>query len=55
MELESKLRESEVLVERLQRDRRLFADRETAEREEKERIQAEMDESKVFIFYFPRS
>ncbi|KAH6894764.1 hypothetical protein BKA70DRAFT_1570608 [Coprinopsis sp. MPI-PUGE-AT-0042] len=35
-ELETKLREKELLIERLERDRRYFADREKEEREEKE-------------------
>ncbi|KAJ2918857.1 hypothetical protein MD484_g1475, partial [Candolleomyces efflorescens] len=36
-ELETKLRERELQIERLERDRRYFADREKEEREEKER------------------
>jgi mitotic spindle assembly checkpoint protein MAD1 len=42
-----KLREKELLVERLERDRRWFADREKEEREEKER--EEHDKVKVCI------
>lgn len=47
MELETKLREKDILVERLERDRRWFADREKEEREEKEQERAEHDEEKV--------
>ena len=47
MELETKLREKESLVERLERDRRWFADREKDEREEKEMERADHDEAKV--------
>ena len=50
MELETKLRESELTVERLQGDRRWFSDREEAERQEKERERAEREEEKVRIF-----
>jgi mitotic spindle assembly checkpoint protein MAD1 len=55
LELETKLREKELLVERLERDRRWFADREKEEREEKERERETHDEAKVrglisFIF-----
>ncbi|CAA7263882.1 unnamed protein product [Cyclocybe aegerita] len=46
MELETKLREKELLVERLERDRRWFADREKEEREEKERERAAHEEEK---------
>ncbi|KII90456.1 hypothetical protein PLICRDRAFT_106619 [Plicaturopsis crispa FD-325 SS-3] len=45
-ELESKLREKDVLIERLERDRRWLAERETKEREEKERERAEAQEDK---------
>ncbi|KAJ7481691.1 spindle assembly checkpoint component Mad1 [Mycena latifolia] len=41
MELETKLRERDMLVEKLERDRRWFSDREQEEREEKERERAE--------------
>ncbi|KAF7292820.1 hypothetical protein MIND_01180900 [Mycena indigotica] len=44
MELESKLREKELQVEKLERDRRWFSDREQGEREEKERERAEYQE-----------
>ncbi|KAF7329938.1 hypothetical protein MKEN_00257700 [Mycena kentingensis (nom. inval.)] len=44
MELESKLREREIQIEKLERDRRWFADREQEEREEKERERAEFQE-----------
>ena len=47
VELETKLREKELLVERLERDRRWFADRETEEREEKERERETHEEEKV--------
>ena len=47
VELETKLREKELLVERLERDRRWFADRETEEREEKERERDTHEEEKV--------
>ncbi|KAK0446232.1 spindle assembly checkpoint component Mad1 [Armillaria borealis] len=46
-ELETKLRERDLTVERLERDRRWFSDRETEEREEKERERAEREEEKV--------
>ncbi|PBK75897.1 hypothetical protein ARMSODRAFT_985641 [Armillaria solidipes] len=45
-ELETKLRERDLTVERLERDRRWFSDRETEEREEKERERAEREEEK---------
>jgi mitotic spindle assembly checkpoint protein MAD1 len=47
MELETKLRERDIQVERLERDRRWFADRENEEREEKERERADHEEEKV--------
>lgn len=47
MELETKLREKDILVERLERDRRWFADREKEERAEKERERTEHEEEKV--------
>jgi len=47
IELETKLREKELLVERLERDRRWFADREKEEREEKEKEREEHDRAKV--------
>ena len=47
LELETKLREKELLVERLERDRRWFADREKEEREEKERERVAHEEEKV--------
>lgn len=46
-ELESKLREKEVEVERLRGDRQFLAEREKEEREEKEHERAEHDEEKV--------
>lgn len=54
MELETKLREKDLHIERLERDRRWFADREKEEREEKEKERAEHDEDKVrFCPYSP--
>ena len=49
MELETKLREKELLVERLERDRRWFADREKEEREEKDREREAHEDEKVTI------
>ncbi|KDQ58198.1 hypothetical protein JAAARDRAFT_129691 [Jaapia argillacea MUCL 33604] len=46
VELESKLREKDVLIERLERDRRWLAEREKEEREEKEKDRAEHEEDK---------
>lgn len=47
MELEAKLREREVAIERLERDRRFLSDRETEEREEKERERVTYEEERV--------
>ena len=47
IELETKLREKELLVERLERDRRWFADREKEEREEKDKEREAHEEEKV--------
>ena len=47
LELETKLREKELLVERLEGDRRWLAEREQEEKEEKERERAEYAEEKV--------
>jgi mitotic spindle assembly checkpoint protein MAD1 len=47
LELETKLREKELLVERLERDRRWFADREKEEREEKEKEREAHEEEKA--------
>jgi mitotic spindle assembly checkpoint protein MAD1 len=47
MELETKLRDWELQIERLERDRRLFADQASDERQEKERERAEHNEEKV--------
>ena len=47
LELETKLREKELLVERLERDRRWFADREKEEREEKDREREAHEDEKV--------
>lgn len=49
MELETKLREKDTYIERLERDRRWFSDREAEEKEEKEKERAEHEESKVRI------
>lgn len=46
-ELETKLRERDVLIERLQADKRWLAEREKEEREEKEKERKERDEDKV--------
>ncbi|RXW17677.1 hypothetical protein EST38_g8182 [Candolleomyces aberdarensis] len=45
-ELETKLRERELQIERLERDRRYFADREKEEREEKEQERGLYEEAK---------
>ena len=47
MELETKLREREIQVERLERDRRWLSDREQEEKEERERDRREYNEDKV--------
>ncbi len=47
VELESKLREKDVLIERLEDDRRYLADKEKQEKEEKERERTEREEEKV--------
>lgn len=52
MELESKLREKDILIERLERDRRFLADREQEEREEKEREREEAEAEKVRLVVF---
>ncbi|KAJ6454551.1 MAD-domain-containing protein [Mycena vitilis] len=44
MELETKLREKDLLIEKLERDRRWFSDREQQEREEKDQERAEYEE-----------
>lgn len=51
LELETKLREKELLVERLERDRRWFADREKEEREEKEKERETYEQSKVCLCF----
>jgi mitotic spindle assembly checkpoint protein MAD1 len=57
MQLETRLRERDATIERLDADRRLLAEREQEERVEKERITKEREEEKVSdnttIFYFP--
>ena len=45
--LESKLRDKDAVIERLENDRRYLAEREKEEREEKERERSERDEEKV--------
>lgn len=45
-ELEAKLREKDIAIERLERDRRWFAEREEKEREEKLQEQSEREEEK---------
>lgn len=47
LELESKVREKELVIERLEGDRRWLAEREKEEREEKEREREEHQEYKV--------
>jgi len=49
IELETKVREKDLLIERLERDRRWFADREKEEREEKERERSGYEEEKVCL------
>jgi hypothetical protein len=46
-DLEKKLREKDVAIDRLEKDRRWLAEREQEEREEKERERIEWDEAKV--------
>jgi len=46
-DLEKKLREKDVAIDRLEKDRRWLAEREKEEREEKERERIEWDEAKV--------
>ena len=57
LELETKLREKELLVERLERDRRWFADREKEEREEKEKEREAHEDEKVrvLVYYISHS
>jgi mitotic spindle assembly checkpoint protein MAD1 len=47
LQLETRLRERETTIERLEADRRLLAEREQEEREEKERLSKEREEEKV--------
>lgn len=49
LELETKLREKELIVEQLEGDRRWLTQREKEEREEKERECAEYQEEKVSV------
>ena len=49
MELETRVREKDLAIERLERDRRWFAEREKEEREEKERDRADHEEEKVHV------
>ncbi len=50
MELMTKLREKEQTIERLERDRRWFCDREAEEKAEKEKERAFFEEDKVCVF-----
>lgn len=52
VELETKVRERDLTIERLERDRRWFADREKEEKDEKEQERAEHEEYKVIIHTF---
>ena len=52
LELESKLREQDLLIEKLEGDRRWLAEREKEEREEKEREREEHLEDKVRTIWF---
>ena len=45
--MEKKLREKDVAIDRLEKDRRWLAEREQEERQEKERERIEWDEAKV--------
>lgn len=47
MELETKLREKDSLIERLEQDRRWFVGREKEEREEKENERVQREAEKV--------
>lgn len=47
IQLETRLRERDTIIERLEADRRWLAEREQEEREEKERISSEREEEKV--------
>lgn len=47
MQLETRLRERDTTIERLEADRRWLAEREQEEREEKERLSKEREEEKV--------
>lgn len=47
MQLETRLRERDATIERLDADRRLLAEREQEERGEKERVSKEHEEEKV--------
>ena len=47
MQLETRVRERDTTIERLDADRRLLAEREQEERGEKERISKEREEEKV--------
>lgn len=51
MELQTKLREKELLVERLERDRRYFSDREAEEKEEKERDRKSWEEERASCYF----
>ena len=49
IEIETKLRDKDITIERLENDRRYFADRENEERQEKERERREHDDEKVCV------
>jgi hypothetical protein len=50
-ELESALREKDIVIERLESDRRWLSERETEEREERERMEEEWEEERVRFYY----
>jgi mitotic spindle assembly checkpoint protein MAD1 len=50
MELQTKIREKDIYIERLERDRRWFSDREAEEKAEKEKDRMEYEEEKVRVY-----
>lgn len=56
MQLETRVRERDTTIERLDADRRLLAEREQEERVEKERVSKQREEEKVsgniIVFHF---
>ena len=54
-ELEKKLLQKDLQIEKLERDRRWLADREKEEREEKDREREAHDEDKVSVHRGPNS